>query len=173
MQFTTVFIASITAIVTVNAAVLPVVNDNAEQSNVLESRSYNAPTDDTNLEKRSPQHGGGNFQQQNWGGQGWNQGGMTGQNWQNNPILNPGGMTGQNWQNNPILNPGGMTGQNWQNNPILNPREMPGQNWRNSPRWSDPRWSQRGTQQWGPGGNQQWGAWGGVGQGAVANRRRY
>ncbi|KAH6575241.1 hypothetical protein BASA60_005135 [Batrachochytrium salamandrivorans] len=78
MQFTTVFIASITAIVTVNAAVLPVVNDNAEQSNVLESRSYNAPTDDTNLEKRSPQHGGGNFQQ-NGGGPGWNQGGMTGQ----------------------------------------------------------------------------------------------
>ncbi|KAH6579499.1 hypothetical protein BASA50_008081 [Batrachochytrium salamandrivorans] len=157
MQFTTVFIASITAIVTVNAAVLPVVNDNAEQSNVLESRSYNAPTDDTNLEKRSPQYGGGNFQQQNWGNQGWNQGVMP----------------GQNWRNNPILNPREMTGQNWRNNPILNPREMPGQNWRNSPRWSDPRWSQRGTQQWGPGGNQQWGAWGGVGQGAVANRRRY
>ncbi|KAH6575236.1 hypothetical protein BASA60_005130 [Batrachochytrium salamandrivorans] len=67
MQFTTVFIASITAIVTVNAAVLPVVNDNAEQSNVLESRSYNAPTDDTNLEKRSPQYGGNGYQQQNWG----------------------------------------------------------------------------------------------------------
>ncbi|KAH9259888.1 hypothetical protein BASA82_001203 [Batrachochytrium salamandrivorans] len=67
MQFTAILIASITAIVTVNAAVLPVVNDNAEQSNVLESRSYNAPTDDTNLEKRSPQYGGGHFQQQNWG----------------------------------------------------------------------------------------------------------
>ncbi|KAH6565967.1 hypothetical protein BASA62_006964 [Batrachochytrium salamandrivorans] len=43
----------------------PVVNDNAEQSNVLESRSYNAPTDDTNLEKRSPQYGGNGYQQQN------------------------------------------------------------------------------------------------------------
>ncbi|KAH6592457.1 hypothetical protein BASA50_008073 [Batrachochytrium salamandrivorans] len=66
MQFTTVLIASITAIVTVNAAVLPVVNDNAEQSNVLESRSYNAPTDDTNLEKRSPQYGSSTPQQQSW-----------------------------------------------------------------------------------------------------------
>ncbi|KAH6582244.1 hypothetical protein BASA60_002006 [Batrachochytrium salamandrivorans] len=83
MQFTTVFIASITAIVTVNAAVLPVVNDNAEQSNVLESRSYNAPTDDTNLEKRSPQYGGNGYQQQNRGNQGWNQGGMTAPSWQN------------------------------------------------------------------------------------------
>ncbi|KAH6586018.1 hypothetical protein BASA50_000961 [Batrachochytrium salamandrivorans] len=83
MQFTTVFIASITAIVTVNAAVLPVVNDNAEQSNVLESRSYNAPTDDTDLEKRSPQYGGNGYQQQNRGNQGWNQGGMTAPSWQN------------------------------------------------------------------------------------------
>ncbi|KAH6588456.1 hypothetical protein BASA50_008069 [Batrachochytrium salamandrivorans] len=72
MQFTAILIASITAIVTVNAAVLPVVNDNAEQSNVLESRSYNAPTDDTNLEKRSPQHGGNIPQQQSWGGPGRN-----------------------------------------------------------------------------------------------------
>ncbi|KAH6582242.1 hypothetical protein BASA60_002004 [Batrachochytrium salamandrivorans] len=75
MQFTTVFIAFITAIVTVNAAALPVVNDNAEQSNVLESRSYNAPTDDTNLEKRSPQYGGNGYQQQNGGNQWWGQGG--------------------------------------------------------------------------------------------------
>ncbi|KAH9256784.1 hypothetical protein BASA81_005078 [Batrachochytrium salamandrivorans] len=66
MQFTAIFIASITAIVTVNAAVLPETNSNAEQSNVLESRSYNAPIDDTDLEKRSPQYGGGHFQQQNW-----------------------------------------------------------------------------------------------------------
>ncbi|KAH6564206.1 hypothetical protein BASA50_007342 [Batrachochytrium salamandrivorans] len=78
MQFTAILIASITAIVTVNAAVLPVVNDNAEQSNVLESRSYNAPTDDTNLEKRSPQYGGGHFQQQNWGNRGWGQRGNSG-----------------------------------------------------------------------------------------------
>ncbi|KAH9249303.1 hypothetical protein BASA81_012976 [Batrachochytrium salamandrivorans] len=75
MQFTTVFIAFITAIVTVNAAALPVVNNNAEQSNVLESRSYNAPTDDTNLEKRSPQYGGNGYQQQNGGNQWWGQGG--------------------------------------------------------------------------------------------------
>ncbi|KAH6564074.1 hypothetical protein BASA62_008123 [Batrachochytrium salamandrivorans] len=156
MQFTTVFIASITAIVTVNAAVLPVVNDNAEQSNVLESRSYNAPTDDTNLEKRSPQYGGNGYQQQNWGNQGWNQGGMPGRDWRNNPILNPRVMPGQNWRNNPILNPREMPGRDWRNNPILNPGGMRGQNWQN-----------------GPGGNQQWGAWGGVGQGAVANRRRY
>ncbi|KAH6564205.1 hypothetical protein BASA60_010379, partial [Batrachochytrium salamandrivorans] len=70
MQFTAIFIASITAIVTVNAAVLPETNSNAEQSNVLESRSYNAPIDDTDLEKRSPQYGGGHFQQQNWGNRG-------------------------------------------------------------------------------------------------------
>ncbi|KAH6591401.1 hypothetical protein BASA61_004911 [Batrachochytrium salamandrivorans] len=70
MQFTAILIASITAIVTVNAAVVPGTSNNAEQSNVLESRSYNAPTDDTNLEKRSPQYGGGHFQQQSWGNQG-------------------------------------------------------------------------------------------------------
>ncbi|KAH6579457.1 hypothetical protein BASA61_010209 [Batrachochytrium salamandrivorans] len=73
MQFTAILIASITAIVTVNAAVVPGTSNNAEQSNVLESRSYNAPTDDTNLEKRSPQYGGGHFQQQSWGNQGWGQ----------------------------------------------------------------------------------------------------
>ncbi|KAH9257127.1 hypothetical protein BASA81_004677 [Batrachochytrium salamandrivorans] len=69
MQFTAILTASITAIVTVNAAVVPATSSNAEQFNVLESRSYNAPTDDTDLEKRSPQYGGNGFQQ-NWGNRG-------------------------------------------------------------------------------------------------------
>ncbi|KAH9249300.1 hypothetical protein BASA81_012973 [Batrachochytrium salamandrivorans] len=157
MQFTTVFIASITAIVTVNAAVLPVVNDNAEQSNVLESRSYNAPTDDTNLEKRSPQYGGNGYQQQNRGNQGWNQGVMPGRNWRDNPRWldprwNQGGNSGPNWQNGPGGNsgqtwqngPGGNSGQNWQNGP----GGMTGQDWQNNP-------------------------WSGSGQGPIPNRRRY
>ncbi|KAH6582243.1 hypothetical protein BASA60_002005 [Batrachochytrium salamandrivorans] len=104
MQFTTVFIASITAIVTVNAAVLPVVNDNAEQSNVLESRSYNAPTDDTNLEKRSPQYGGNGYQQQNRGNQGWNQGECqdeTGGKPKGWTQVEPRRKPGPNWQNGP------------------------------------------------------------------------
>ncbi|KAH6586020.1 hypothetical protein BASA50_000963 [Batrachochytrium salamandrivorans] len=118
MQFTTVFIASITAIVTVNAAVLPVVNDNAEQSNVLESRSYNAPTDDTNLEKRSPQYGGNGYQQQNWGNQWWGQGG--------NQQWNQGG--NQQWD--PRRNQGG--NQGW----------YPGQNQRQNQQWGP--WSGSG-----------------------------
>ncbi|KAH6586017.1 hypothetical protein BASA50_000960 [Batrachochytrium salamandrivorans] len=148
MQFTTVFIASITAIVTVNAAVLPVVNDNAEQSNALESRSYNAPTDDTNLEKRSPQYGGNGYQQQNRGNQGWNQGGMTAPSWQNGRGPNWQNGPGQNWQNGPGQNwqngPGGNSGQNWQNGP----GGMTGQTWQNNP-------------------------WSGSGQGPIPNRRRY
>ncbi|KAH6565402.1 hypothetical protein BASA60_009901 [Batrachochytrium salamandrivorans] len=77
MQFTAILTASITAIVTVNAAVVPATSSNAEQFNVLESRSYNAPTDDTDLEKRSPQYGGNGFQQ-NWGNRGWGQRGNSG-----------------------------------------------------------------------------------------------
>ncbi|KAH6565966.1 hypothetical protein BASA62_006963 [Batrachochytrium salamandrivorans] len=151
MQFTTVFIASITAIVTVNAAVLPVVNDNAEQSNVLESRSYNAPTDDTNLEKRSPQYGGNGYQQQNWGNQGWNQGGMPGRNWRNNPIWTQGNARTRLAKTQ--YDPGGMTGQNWQNGPG-GMQDKTG------------RMAQEET-------NSGENPWGGSGQGPIPNRRRY
>ncbi|KAH6565968.1 hypothetical protein BASA62_006965 [Batrachochytrium salamandrivorans] len=83
MQFTTVFIASITAIVTVNAAVLPVVNDNAEHpmswspdhtmhlQMTLTSKSAPLNTAAMAINNRT----GGN---QGWGqggNQQWNQGG--------------------------------------------------------------------------------------------------